>query len=497
MKFALDGEMSAKVDDYTINTMGVPSVVLMERAAYEVASKTAQIAMSFTRKVRICVVCGNGNNGADGVAVSRILTWQGLPVDIIMADVEGHHTKEMELQLNIATNSSIRFAHINDIPEYDIVIDALFGIGLSRDITGKYAQITGMINESRNVVISIDIPSGINAATGQIMGIAVRADATVTFGYNKIGMMLYPGKKYSGDITVADIGFCKDALLQINPAIYYIPEDIDGIPERIADSNKGTYGRTLVIAGSESMSGAAYMSAAAAYRTGSSYVEILSTENNCNILKTLLPEAVVTAYNSENFRDILINAVSRADTIILGPGLSTDAIAGQIVEITVEKAEVPVIIDADAINILAKNDDILKKHKSPVIITPHMGEAKRLSGLSIDELKADRVMAAREISDRYNIVCVLKDSSTVVACNNKVYINNSGCGAMSKAGMGDVLTGVIASMSALGYNIMTAATMGVYVHGLAGELAAEKMGEHSVVATDMLDVLGKVMEKRK
>lgn len=502
MKYALDASMSKETDGFTINKMGVPSVVLMERAAYEVAKNTAAVAARFSRKVRICAVCGTGNNGADGVAAARILTWQQLPVDIIMTGKELSYTDELKTQLKIARNSSMNFANIQNIPEYDIVIDALFGIGLKRDVTGEYALITDLINNSENVVVSVDIPSGINAGTGRIMNKAVRADLTVTFGYNKIGMMLNPGKFMCGDVVVADIGFAPAAVDNINPAMYFTEDDIYNIPERLKDSNKGTYGRTLIIAGSAAMSGAAYLSAAAAFRTGTSYVEIFTSEENNRILRTLLPEAIVTGYNRENYKKLLECAMEKADTIVIGPGISMDNMAQDIVRITMNKTHGTIVADADALNIMAEHREILKNHDSTVIITPHIKEMERLSGFTKEEITSDVISAASKISGEYKVICVLKDAVTIaVDCRDekrkRVCINNSGCEAMSKAGMGDTLTGVIASMLALRLEPLSAAAMGVYIHGLAGQMAAENVSEHSIIPSDMLGMFGKVMRKRK
>ncbi|MBD5156404.1 MAG: NAD(P)H-hydrate dehydratase [Butyrivibrio sp.] len=497
MKYALDAAMSKKVDSYTINEMGVPSLVLMERAALAVASKVAEIAADFCRQVRICAVCGSGNNGADGVAAARILTWQGLPVDIIIAGDEKKGSPEFAAQVGIASNSGMTFCNISSIEEYDIVIDAVFGTGLSRGIEGAYADIINTINMCRSVTVSVDIPSGISADTGNVLGTAVRADATVTFGYNKQGLLLYPGREFAGEITVADIGFCPEAIRSLNPAMYFTAEDIDGIPVRSALANKGTYGRTLIIAGSESMSGAAYLAAAAAYKSGVGLAEVFTHSANCSVIRTLLPEAIVTGYEADNATELLEPLLKKANTVILGPGLSTDGTAVSIVKKVLTEANQPLIIDADALNIISSDTNILKSCRSTVIITPHIGEMMRLTGKDKNEILADTVGVAASFAKEYNVVCVLKNAATVVAepdGKHRVYINNSGCAAMAKGGSGDVLTGVIAGMLALRIEPFSAASMGVYVHGLAGETAADDCGSHAVVASDILERLGKVTE---
>lgn len=497
MKYSLDAAMSKKVDSYTINEIGVPPLVLMERAALAVASKTAEIAAGFGRQVRICAVCGCGNNGADGVAAARILTWQGLPADIMVAGDVSKGSPEFDAQMKIAASSGMPLCNISSLSEYDIVIDAIFGTGLSREVKGDHARIIDMINSCQCVTVSVDMPSGISADTGNILGTAVRADATVTFGYNKHGLLLYPGRELAGEITVADIGFCPEAVRGLNPAMYFTTGDIAGIPKRDAMANKGSYGRTLVIAGSETMSGAAYLAAAAAYRSGVGLVEVFTHSANCSVIRTLLPEAIVTGYDEGNAEERLEPLLDKADSVILGPGLSTDSTAVAIVKKVLSDAAQPLIIDADALNIISSDTNMLKSCRSTVIITPHIGEMVRLTGKTKKELLDDTVGAAASFAREYNVICVLKNAASVVAepdGRRRVYINNSGCAAMAKGGFGDVLTGVIAGMLALRIEPFSAASMGVYVHGLAGEAAAFDCGGHGAVASDILERLGKIME---
>lgn len=319
MKYALTGRMSKEVDRFTIDKMGVPSLVLMERAAVSTAMKVAEIVALFRRNVRILAVCGKGNNGADAVAAARILSWQGVAVDIAVIDDDRKETEEFATQMTIAGNSGLNFVNVSAIPEYDIIIDGIFGTGLSRNVEGIYADVIDLINCSNNVVVSVDIPSGIDSETGAVLSKAVKADATVTFGYNKVGNMIYPGKELSGEVTVADIGFCPEAIKTLNPCMYFTEDDLRKIPDRKAYSNKGTYGKILVIAGSRDMSGAAYLSGASAYRTGAGLVEILTYESNTDIIKKLLPEAIVTGYNEDNYCCMLEKSLKKPHALFLVP----------------------------------------------------------------------------------------------------------------------------------------------------------------------------------
>lgn len=494
MKYALTGKMAAEVDKYTINQMGVPSIVLMERAAVSVAQKVAEIAAIFYKKPRICAICGCGNNGADGIAAARILFWQGYDVDIAEAGNESGKTPEYIIQENIAKNAGMNFVNIQGITEYDIVIDGILGIGLKRPVEGTLADVINSINISECKVVSIDIPSGIDSATGQILGTAIEADITVTFGYNKVGLMLFPGKDYAGRVEIADIGFAPEAVNNILTPVYFTGEDIENVPKRIANSHKGTYGRILVIAGSRKMSGAAYLSAAAAYRSGAGLVEIFTHEDNSAVLKTLLPEAIVKGYNEENVLELLDEALEAADIIVLGPGLSTDVTAKKITQIVLDNGKVPLIIDADALNIISLDTSVLKNYNSDTIITPHIKELSRLSGLSKEELLKDSISFARAFAKEHKVTLVMKNAVTlVVNPEGTCYINTSGTGAMSKAGLGDVLTGFIAGMLALGLDAFSASAFGVYIHGLSGECAAKRKGEHSLLASDLFDEIGNVI----
>lgn len=498
MKYALTGRMSKEVDRYTIDKMGVPSLVLMERAAVSTATKVAEIVALFRRNVRILAVCAKGNNGADAAAAARILSWQGVAVDIAVIEDDRKGTEEFATQIAIAKNGGLNFVTVSAIPEYDIIIDGIFGTGLSRDVEGVYADVMELINSSNNVVVSVDIPSGIDSETGAILSKAVKADATVTFGYNKVGNMIYPGKELSGEVTVADIGFCPEAIKTLNPCMYFTEDDLRKIPDRKAYSNKGTYGKILVIAGSHDMSGAAYLSGAAAYRTGAGLVEVLTYEGNTDIIKKLLPEAIVTGYSGDNYDSVLENSLKKATCVILGPGLSKDVTAHNITSKVLESCEVPLIIDADALNIIAEDISLLKSYSHIAIITPHIGELVRLTGLTKEELLKDSVAAAKRFAKEFNVILVMKNAVTIVAEpyeNGRVYINPSGTGAMSKAGMGDVLTGAVAGMISLRLEPFSAACMGVYLHGIAGEIAEEEQGPHSVMAGDVVNTLGKAVNK--
>jgi len=364
MKYVLDSKQMKQVDNLSIKKIGMPSLVLMERAALGVAGL---IESKFSEKSKIVCVCGSGNNGADGIAVARILFEKGYDVSILVGAVG---TSEGETQLSIAKKSGIKIKKYTrnkiKLNEYNLIIDAIFGIGLLRNIEGNYADLVSAVNDSKAKVVSVDISSGINSTTGQIMGTAVKADYTVTFGYKKIGLLLYPGADYSGKVKVVDIGFPKTVIRKIaKKAFTFTGDDINLIPKRMKNSNKGMYGKVLVIAGSEYIGGAACLAGMSAYRSGAGLVKVLTHQNNRDAILKAVPEALISTYNSnygvEQIERIISNELDWASCVIIGPGISKSEIAVTLTKYVIGNTRVPTIIDADALNIMA---DIIAEAKT-------------------------------------------------------------------------------------------------------------------------------------
>lgn len=537
MRYTVTGTQMKQIDRHTIEEIGIPSVVLMERAALAVAEAVCamlggklQVASSLPgnrteaasglhaeavplrmAKPQVLIACGTGNNGADGIAVGRILQARGCEVTMVLAGNLDHATEEHRLQQHIAENLGLKLVKAEDIETADqlpggceVMVDALFGIGLERPIEGGYRKLMELLKEvkvrSGAKVVAVDIPSGIHADTGEVMGIALPADVTVTFGYEKSGLLLYPGRSYAGRVEIAEIGFAEMSLEAAGrDAAVLEPEDLNNLPERQADGNKGTFGKVLLIAGSVGMSGAAYLSALAAYRTGAGLVKVLTVPENRPILQAGLPEAIVEVYDPEavlpdgSFDAFLESQCDWADVIVMGPGLGQDSYVESLVEMVLSHAYVPVVLDADGLNAVAEHPHLTRYFTENIILTPHMGEMSRLTGMAVPELKADPLQAARDYSSRHSVVCVMKDAATVIAeKEGAAYINASGCSAMAKAGSGDVLTGVIAGLLARGMECVEAAAYGVYLHGLAGEAAAEALGANSLLARDIAEHLSRI-----
>lgn len=504
MRYLVSGGQMKEVDRYTIESIGIPSMVLMEQAA---AAVVRQVERRASRRDRIWAVCGTGNNGADGIAAARLLHLKGYAVTVILAGSRESGTDEYRKQLAIAERLGVDLIEYSDfIPgRCELIIDAVFGVGLSREVGGTYRELlTTLPGCGPAFVVAVDIPSGIHADTGGVMGTALKADVTVTFGYEKLGTLLYPGRAYSGEVVVADIGFPPVSLERLSPELFtYDREDIRMIPSRPAYSNKGTFGRVLIVAGSKNMSGAAYLSALAAYRMGAGLVKIFTVEENRTILQTSLPEAIITTYDPQEamtptirFQTLLEAQCEWASVVVLGPGIGQEAYTRNLVETVLANAYVPIILDADGLNAIAAYPELTNYFTENIIVTPHLGEMARLTGSTVEEIRTRLIPCAREYADRYGITCVLKDAVTVAARKDqRTYINTSGNSAMAKAGAGDVLTGIIAGLLALGMEESDAASMGVYLHGLAGDAARRKAGEHGLLARELAEALTDIMQQ--
>lgn len=494
MEYLLKSNEMKKLDQYTIEEIGISSAVLMEKAALSVIN---EIQNNCDNMNRILVVCGCGNNGGDGIAIGRILSLQGKEVRIVFIGDENKATLETKRQIEIAKKYNIKIYNTFDKSEYNVIIDAVFGIGLTREVEGSYKNAIDSINQTKGFKVAIDIPSGISADTGAVMGVAVMADLTVAIAYKKIGHVLYPGALYCNKIVVNDIGIY--GAETINSVFSYTKEDLNKLPKRFAYSNKGTYGKALIIAGSINMAGAAYLAALSAYKTGCGLVRVVTPKENREILQSLIPEAILSTYDAKNPDMCFIQeAIEWADVINVGPGLGKSETAKRILQLVLEKRKCPLVIDADGINLLAMNDELLKENMENIVLTPHLKEMSGICKKNIEDIKEDLIGTATRLARKHTLVCALKDTRTVVAdYDKKVYINQSGNNGMAKAGSGDILSGIITGLLAQRMKPFEGAVLGVYIHGLAGDSAAEKMGKYSMLARDIADSISNVMQEIK
>ena len=515
MEYIVSADEMKAYDQNTIHTFGISSLVLMERAALKVYEI---IRNQFQNNKNILIAVGCGNNGADGMALGRILRQNGYLIDFYIpgenfTKIENftnseNFTKSEKGKFSEAAMSQyhtcIRYGmnFFEQIPEkqYDLVVDSLFGIGLNREITGEWKEAIIQLNAMNATKISIDIPSGIHSDTGEILGEAFHADETITFGFKKRGQIFYPGAEYCGELICVDIGIDQDSFLGKLPESFtYGLVDKNKLPVRKKAGNKGNFGKVFMFAGSMGMAGASILAGRSIYRTGAGLLRIMTLHDNRDIMQTALPEGVLHLFEPYRVNyDELSEHIKWATCVLAGPGIGTKDYAGKILEFILEKSTCPLIIDADAINLIAESDvlkDLLKKKTKQgqsVTMTPHMGEFARISGKSIESLKHNIVDEAVAFAKEYLVTIVCKDARTVVASahNNKgIYINTTGNDGMATAGSGDVLAGMITGLNAQGLSAFEAACLGVFLHGTAGDLAAMASNRYSVMASDMIEQL--------
>lgn len=493
MRYILTGEQMRYADAYTIEKMGVPSMVLMERAALSVV-KTLEDEKADLR--RALIVCGSGNNGGDGLAIARLLFLKGLKPEVWYLGNLKNASEENKMQYKIADNYGVSIRNTFEEKEYSVIIDCIFGTGLKRKVEGAYNTAIEKLNGLSAVKVSVDIPSGISDTTGQIWGTAFKADITVCLAFEKLGTVLFPGAEYAGRKYVTDIGIAESALQEERRFYTYEPEDrYSLLPKRKENSHKGSYGKVLMIAGSKGMAGAAFLNAKAAYSMGAGLVQIYTHEENRIILQQLLPEAIISTY-TEFDKTKLKELFDWANVVAIGSGLGKTVLAEQILTYALQYAKMPCIIDGDGLGILAE-DIALLEHKKQIILTPHVKEMSRLLQCEITELKEDGMKFLDDFVRDYPVVCALKDARTIVVgedCN--VYVNTTGNESMAKGGSGDVLVGMTAGLLAQGLGRREACERAVFLHGLCGDYAKQKKGSYSVLASDLIDAAAEVTKMR-
>ena len=497
MQTIVTGKEMKSIDTYTIHKIGVPSLALMECAAWSVVRR---MIPDINKDEMILSVCGAGNNGGDAVAVARILYGMGYETAIYMAGPSEKWTDETKKQMEIARNLGVPEYNELDLKNVQVVVDGLFGIGLMRPVKAPYDEVIRSLNhwKTRNQchrIWSVDMPSGVSAETGQVLGEAVEANYTVTFGYNKCGLLLYPGRKFAGECFIEDIGFPKQVLSNIPVKGFFMDSsDLDRLPLRHMDSNKGDYGKVLVIAGSKNMSGAAYFAARSAYLMGAGLVRILTTETNREILQTQLPQAMISVWEEmdETSMEDLLNW---ATAVVIGPGIGTTGFIRKQIEDMLPKIQCPLVLDADGLNLLAQNEVWYDKIKKQTIVTPHMGEMSRLTGCTVTDLKADRAQHACSFASAHSFICVLKDSSSVISNGHHICYQKTGNHGMATGGSGDVLAGIIGGLAGMGCEPFEAACLGSYIHGCAGDYAAQIYGMRSMTSVELMESLVSVLKK--
>ena len=506
MKLALGSQMR-EMDRRSIEEYGIPGIVLMENASAAVAEKCAERLNATNCKTAV-FVCGGGNNGGDGFAAARLLTLKGYNSIIYFMGKEEKLKGDAFINYNAAQKMGIYIEKdINKADELfkiaDVLVDAIFGTGFSGEPRSDAAEVINKVNNSGKYVISVDIASGVDSETGHASQVCVNANETVSFCMAKVGNMLYPGAEKCGKLTVTNISIpnaVKESMdIKINA--FDLNEAKEILPKRKSRSNKGTYGKLFVMAGSKAMGGAAYLCSKSAYRAGCGLVYACVPNECLGTIQSLLPEAVAKPLISDNgtlyaqsFKQIE-KEISNAKAIAIGTGLGSGEGVKEFVKNILLNVQCNVVIDADALNALADEPEILLKMKKVPVITPHPGEMSRLTGKSVKEILEDTINTAVDFAKKYNTVVVLKDARTIIASpNGDVYINLTGNNAMAKGGSGDVLTGITGAMLCQMDNAFNAAALSVYIHGLAGDYAAEKSGHYGVLSGEICDMVGEVLK---
>jgi hydroxyethylthiazole kinase-like uncharacterized protein yjeF len=457
---------------------------------------------------RFVVLCGMGNNGGDGFVVARKLLSEGGKVHIyVIGDTDkfkGAAKKNLEivkrLPLEIESIRSIGSLHAT-VAHSDAIIDALFGTGITRELKGIYREVIKLINTSGKTVFSIDIPSGVNGDTGKPMGASVHASHTIAFGTPKLGNILYPGFSLCGKLWVSHISFPPplisrdDLKIEINA-----PAELK---ERKQDGHKGDFGDVLFVAGAKTYYGAPYFSALSFLRAGGGYARLALPRSMCPHIASKGLEIVFvpqeeTESGSISLKNLdnLLELSEKVDLLVVGCGLSLDDETQKLVRELLRIVRKPMIIDGDGISALCESRDTVIQREQPTVLTPHLGEMARLTKKKAPEIEDNRVKFVQDESAALGAVIVLKGAHSLIGLpDRRVYINPSGNSGMATAGSGDVLTGTVAAMHGLGLSIEDAARTGVFIHGLAGDLAAEILGEDGIIAQDILDTLPRAMKR--
>lgn len=535
------GQQMQLVDNFAIHNIGIPGIVLMENAAQKITKHIreyiSEIKLANKPPYEVIIIAGKGNNAGDGFAVARQLFISGIRVAVYCFFDNSSYKGDALTNFEILEKLAVDIFPVNASDEVlkahlqmaYVTVDAIFGTGFKGEITGEISGVVELINDYSNYILSIDISSGINSETGAVSKYCIKAHKTVTFELPKIGQLIYPGAEYTGELAVESIGMPKAAILAAGSKTHFVDMSMVRalIRQRPQNSNKGTFGKAILITGSEGMAGAGCIAAKSCLRAGAGLVYLAVPQSMMSIYQSVVPEAIAipvkdeyavysggNAINQDRINEAeiakeselseaglanqgdnpdenlkgLIDRINNCTVLAIGPGMSTEEPSAQLLRSISQQCKIPVVMDADALNIAALDNSIFNNFINDVIITPHPGEMSRLTGLSISEIQSDRISVAREFAMKWGIIVVLKGARTIVADKyGNTYINSTGNSGMATAGSGDALTGAIAALIAQGISSIEAAVAGVYLHGLAGDIAAQEIGQHGITAMDIAE----------
>jgi NAD(P)H-hydrate epimerase len=502
------GEEMRRVDEHAVRDLRIPGATLMEnagRGAADAVLAWLAAAKRPARSRRVAIVCGKGGNGGDGFVVARHLKRRGVRCDVLLAAPPSEIRGDAATKLRELEKTGLRPQVVADSAAFgpllaraDLIVDALLGTGTRGGAEGLVAAAIEAINAAGAPVISLDIPSGLPADGGEPSRSAIRADATVTFAGLKRGLVMPPGLSHAGHVSVIDIGVPPSEVARGITTFVVDPEDVARhFPPRPPEAHKGTYGHLLVVAGSVGKTGAAALAANAALRSGVGLVTVATAASQQPVVAGLVVEAMTVPLSEGGpgsvgsaAWDALAAMGAQRDAVAIGPGLGLDAEAQALSRRVVSEMPAPTVVDADALTALVGHLDLLRKAPAPRCLTPHPGELARMLGVTTADVQRDRLAAARALATSYRVALVLKGAVSVVATpDGSVFLNPTGNPGMASGGTGDVLTGMVGAFLARGLAPDEALISAVYLHGLAGALAAERVGEESLIARDVIATL--------
>ncbi len=499
MKISRVSEMRS-LDRIAIEQFGIKEELLMENAGEALYFVLLQ---EFGIKDKeFLVFCGIGNNGGDGLVIARKIHSNGGTVKVFILGDQSKYKGAAKINLDIVSRLPIEVRNVKsveaiktDVYHCDAIVDAIFGTGLTRDVGGLYRDVIELVNESSKMVFSADIPSGVNGDTGKIMGIAVKANCTVTFGLPKIGNLLFPGYDLCGKLYVTHISF--PPTIYNTTAMKIETNDPVKLPPRDKNGHKGNFGQVLFIAGASSYFGAPYFAALSFLKAGGGYARLAAPESMTPFIANKGSEIVFVpqkqtrsgSISLEN-KSALLALSDKMDMVVLGPGLSLEEETQELVRALAAKINKPLLVDGDGLTALCAPLDVIKERKAETILTPHLGEMSRITKTTVPELDANKMDILQRTAKDLDAMIVLKGAHSLIGYpDERIFINMSGNPGMATAGAGDVLTGTIAAMFGLGLSLQNAVRMGVFIHGFSGNLAAEDIGEDGITAQDILDYL--------
>ena len=520
----VSNEQMNRLDHDTIHAYKVPGLLLMERASLEVFYVCQKLIKQHDLN-EVVIFVGPGNNGGDGLAVARHLEAEGLdvkvvvlaPPDALSGDALANYHMLLTRKVPIIEKMDQLTASLTSAMNKRLVIDAIFGTGIRRQVEGTYLRAVQWINEQKSVVLSIDIPSGVHGDTGQVLGEAVIATSTVTFQLPKVGNVCYPGAGYHGKLEVVSIGIPQELIDQQEMTASLPSAELMAkwLPKRPLTAHKGTCGSLLIIGGIEGYSGAGVLTARGAQRCGVGLIKTAVRKSVNQVYEHLLPEVVTlpmeesvtisadepSRLSEKGMKDIA-KLADQSDAVVAGPGWGLGADWFTVLKELVHMEKKPLLLDADALNLISSHLDWLKQRSLPAVLTPHPGEMSRLTGLSVEEINNNRLQVTARAAREWNAVVLLKGAGTVVAApNGEVMVNTTGNPGMATAGSGDVLAGIIGALLAQGLAPFQAAVLGCWLHGAAGDVAAKEAGEISLMVSDIIngipEAIGQLLELKQ